>query len=224
MNVLGEIVPLLIVAVVAYLVGSIPVGAIVSSLTRRIDIRQYGTGNIGASNVWRNAGPLAGTIVAILGIAQGLWPTYTAIALGYPTYLAGCAGVAAILGNAWPVYGRFGGGRGVAVSIGVLIGLVPILTLGLAVIFAIGLVVRRYALSMFIGLGLLPIYLLVFANMILVSFLTLVIYLILLVRRLEGIQEDFALCQGRDERLAILFNRLLHDSRPGQVLQGQRSQ
>ncbi len=117
--------------VVAYLLGSIPAAYIAGKL-RGIDLRQHGSGNLGATNVFRLMGPKVGAIVMAFDLAKGALPVYllpglTGVqprgwwAIGY--------GVAAIVGHVRPVYLLWkGGGKGVATSAGVFLALTPIAT------------------------------------------------------------------------------------------------
>ncbi|MCC6484700.1 MAG: glycerol-3-phosphate 1-O-acyltransferase PlsY [Armatimonadetes bacterium] len=110
----------------AYLFASIPFGLLVGFLWKRVDIRQFGSGNIGASNVLRLLGWPAALVVLMLDTAKGFAPVWFAIALtdNNPLMAVG-AGLAAILGHNFSLFLKFKGGKGVATSLGVLIGLSP---------------------------------------------------------------------------------------------------
>jgi glycerol-3-phosphate acyltransferase PlsY len=206
-------------ALAAYLVGSIPVGYLVGRWRRGIDVREYGTGNPGASNVYRNVGPAEGVGVALACVAQGLWPVLVTRSLGYPALAAGLAGLAAVAGYAWPVFLRFRGGRAVATSVGVLVGLWPGPVAALAAFFALGLLLDRYALAMFVGFAALPVYLWLTGEAPQFVALAIGVYLFLVVRRLSGVQADL---RGAQRPAEIVLQRLLHDRRPGQRLVGKR--
>ncbi len=108
----------------AYLFGSLPIGLAIGKLVRGIDIRDYGSGNIGASNVWRILGPAWGVLVFLLDVAKGLLPTLAAHRhLNGPIWLPVAAGLAAILGHNFSPFLKFKGGKGVATSLGVAFGL-----------------------------------------------------------------------------------------------------
>lgn len=210
---------LAILILASYLVASIPVGYLITRAVKRADIRQYGTGNVGGSNVYRNVGPAAGLAVSLLSIAQGVWPVLVSLQLGFPTHLAGIAGIAAVVGYGWPVFLRFKGGRAAGVALGVFLALAPIQALVLVAFFTLGYKLRVYALSMFVGFGLLPFYVWLALGNAPLALVAAAIYLLLLVRRLEGVFADF---QDGGNRTQIVLNRLLHDRRPGQVLEGRR--
>lgn len=126
---------LIVLAVAGYLLGSIPTGYLVGR-SRGIDVRQHGSGNIGATNVFRTVGKGPGIFVfvcdALKGIAAvrlGMWWSgrFPPDVLHFlPEAGAGMiASIACILGHNFPVWLRFKGGKGVATSLGVVIGLVP---------------------------------------------------------------------------------------------------
>lgn len=134
----------------SYLIGSIPFSIIISRLFRKIDIREYGSKNPGATNVFRVLGPLAGSIVLILDIAKGFFAVYFLTkllgtdSLMAPIYPQLLAGVAVILGHVFSIFTRFKGGKGIAVGAGVFLALIPLeLMLGVTV-FAIILASTKY--------------------------------------------------------------------------------
>src|SRR5215467_14992511 len=86
--------------VAGYLVGSVPVGLIVGRLAG-VDIRRYGTGNIGASNVLRNVGLLPAAVVAVASFAQGLGPAWAAAALTGSPAATAAAAVGSVVGYGW---------------------------------------------------------------------------------------------------------------------------
>lgn len=110
--------------VVAYLLGSIPSGHIAGRL-RGVDLRQVGSGNMGAANVFRTLGKKMGIAVLVADIAKGAIAVVVAAALTDDPWplVAGCVAVA---GHIFPVWLRFRGGKGVATAAGVVIGLMPL--------------------------------------------------------------------------------------------------
>ena len=105
----------------AYLVGGLPIGWVLVHWQRYgLDLRNFGTGNIGTSNVYRHAGIDIAVIVGPLQFAQGFLPVLAARLDGLPMNVAMLVGIFAVVGNGWPVYMRFNGGRGVAVATGVV--------------------------------------------------------------------------------------------------------
>ncbi len=110
--------------VAAYLVGSLPFGLLIGRYVAGVDIRQAGSGNIGATNVARVLGKRLGLIVLILDCLKGALPTAILPGLlsdsaGFRLHLAVVSGTAAILGHMFPCWLKFRGGKGVATALGV---------------------------------------------------------------------------------------------------------
>jgi glycerol-3-phosphate acyltransferase PlsY len=138
-------------AVVSYLLGAIPFGLIVARM-KGVDIRKTGSGNIGATNVFRSVGKTLGILTFVLDMLKGFGPAWflpraailmfaapesQALPLGL---VCGCA---AIAGHNWPVYLGFKGGKGIATSAGVLLGIAPLAVgVGLIVWIVIFLLTR----------------------------------------------------------------------------------
>jgi len=117
---------IILLTLIAYLIGSIPFGLLIAK-TKGIDIREQGSGNIGATNVLRCLGKPLGITCFVLDVLKGFLPAFV-----FPT-LGNCApefgilfGAAAILGHNFPVFLKFKGGKGVATSAGVLLGVAPL--------------------------------------------------------------------------------------------------
>jgi len=106
-----------------YLLGSLPFGLWLVRLFRGVDIRQYGSGNIGTTNVLRVGGPGLALLVLVADAGKGWLPVWLARTLDLGGGTMVLAGVAAMAGHSWSVWLRFRGGKGVATGLGVLIGL-----------------------------------------------------------------------------------------------------
>ena len=109
----------------SYLIGSIPTAYIFGKLYRGIDIRQYGSGNIGATNVFRVLGKAPGIIVLLIDISKGIVATAlisSLLGLNQVIFYV-LLGLAAVIGHNWTIFLQFKGGKGMATSLGVLIGL-----------------------------------------------------------------------------------------------------
>ena len=140
----------LIVVGVAYLLGSIPFGFLLVLLVNKEDIRAKGSGNIGATNVWRSGAKGVGFLTFVLDGAKG----YAAVAVadflgrnqGPATMhkLAILAGLFAILGHMFPVWLRFKGGKGVATAFGVFLALCPLAALSAFVLWLAIVALTRY--------------------------------------------------------------------------------
>ncbi len=114
------------VLIISYLVGSFPTALILSKSFHGQDIREFGDGNMGASNAQRQYGAHAGIVVAVLDILKGVIATLLAIALRLPANWQIAAGGAAILGHDFSIFARFRGGQGLATTAGVFLVLFPI--------------------------------------------------------------------------------------------------
>ena len=117
--------PLAVLLVVAaYLVGGVPSGYILGRRLRGIDIREYGSGNVGASNVTAVVGAKAGIALGVFDcLVKGALPVLIARALGQPDAVQFAVGLASVAGHCWSPYIRFTGGRGIGAAIGAMLGL-----------------------------------------------------------------------------------------------------
>ncbi|HKM66019.1 MAG TPA: glycerol-3-phosphate 1-O-acyltransferase PlsY [Candidatus Acidoferrum sp.] len=119
-----------------YFLGSIPFGLILAKLFTASDVRKAGSGNIGATNVARVAGPAAGILTLLLDVAKGAAAVWLAARFSEhsatPMMLAAAA---ALLGHCFPVWLNFKGGKGVATALGVFLMLAPLAALGALFIF-----------------------------------------------------------------------------------------
>jgi len=153
--------PLSIIVILSYLVGSIPTSIIVTKIFRGVDIRKYGSGNAGGTNVIRVLGWKAGVLVIAIDIFKGYVATMLVIKLMYGqipfqnltpfediTVIRVIAGCAAILGHIWTAFGGFRGGKGIATAGGVLLGLATI-----EVLVAVGVFSLVFILSRYVSLG-----------------------------------------------------------------------
>lgn len=127
----------------AYLLGSIPFGYIVARVFFGIDIRRHGSGNIGFSNILRTLGWKPAVVVFLGDGLKGVVAVVIAGLSGNAT-LALAAGVAAIAGHNWPVFLGFNGGRGVTTSLGVLVGLMPLVALTAGMVWGLTVWLSRY--------------------------------------------------------------------------------
>ena len=135
----------LAVVIVSYLIGAIPTGLIVVRWLSGEDIRRHGSGNIGTVNVLRVAGLATAIVVLAVDIVKGLVPVLLAVRVGAPVSVVVLGGLAAIAGHNWSVFLRFQGGKGIATSFGVLLGLSwPAATVAAAV-WVVTVAITRYA-------------------------------------------------------------------------------
>jgi glycerol-3-phosphate acyltransferase PlsY len=129
----------------AYFLGSIPFGLILAKLFAGSDIRKSGSGNIGATNVARVAGPAAGILTLVLDTAKGAAAVWLAGRLTDQDSTAmTLAAVVALLGHCFPVWLKLKGGKGVATALGVFLMLAPLAALGALLVFIVVCVAWRY--------------------------------------------------------------------------------
>jgi glycerol-3-phosphate acyltransferase PlsY len=127
-----------------YGVGSLPLGYLVASRAKGIDLRRVGSGNVGATNAYRSAGLAAALIVVLVDIAKGASSVFFAARFAPGAADPVAAGIAAILGHVYPVWLRFHGGKGVATACGVFWMLAPLATAIAASVFLVVVWVSRY--------------------------------------------------------------------------------
>ncbi len=148
---------LIVAAFLAYLIGSIPFGLVIARF-RGVDITRVGSGNIGATNVTRNLGKKWGALTLLLDALKGLVPTYlTLVYLGYKEALL--VGTVAILGHCFSIFLKFRGGKGVATTIGALLGANPLLGGGFVLFWLLGFLGTRISsFGALTAASLMPIY------------------------------------------------------------------
>jgi glycerol-3-phosphate acyltransferase PlsY len=136
---------LLWIPVAAYLLGSIPFGVLLTKLFGGGDVRNVGSGNIGATNVARAAGPVAGILTLLLDVAKGAASVWLAARFSSDSALwITIAGLAVLLGHCFPVWLRFRGGKGVATAAGVFGVLCPYALAAALVLFVLVFAFWRY--------------------------------------------------------------------------------
>lgn len=139
-------IPLPLVAILlAYFLGSIPFGVIVAMLFGGTDVRTSGSGNIGATNVARVVGPLAGVLTLVLDFAKGAASVWLAEKLlNDSAKWMMIAGLAALVGHCFPIWLKFRGGKGVATAAGVFLVLLPPACLAAVILFLLVVIFWRY--------------------------------------------------------------------------------
>ncbi len=199
----------------AYLLGSVPASYLAARWSRGVDIRQYGSGNVGVANLFKLTSKWIGIAVSIFDIVKGMPLVCVAHLLGLGIAEQAAIGLAAIAGHNWPLFLRFSGGRGMMTTLGVAFilpvinWLVPWETVTAIVIIAIGaFIVHNVPMGMVIGVASAP----------LVSWLTgkppemtwgfLAIFLIMVIRRLTVPKTSVTASVPTGQ---LLINRLLFD-------------
>ncbi|MBI2848439.1 MAG: glycerol-3-phosphate acyltransferase [Chloroflexi bacterium] len=206
-----------IAIVLAYLIGSIPSGYIVTRLLTAKDIRKLGGGNVGARNVSHEVGTAAGIGVGVFDIVKGAgavvlaywllgWPQLQTVSISAMLVLM--AGVAVVAGHIWPVYLKFTGGNGLATSIGVLsIVMTRELAVATAFIVLFIVVTRNVILSTNIGLISVLVSLWFFDRSWLYFVFAAVLSAILVLNFLPVAMADFAQAGSREKFFARLLRK-----------------
>jgi len=155
---------LLLAAIIAYLIGNISFSLLIGKLFFKKDVRNYGSGNAGTTNMIRAFGAKIGVITFIGDALKGMLAAYIGKLLGG---MDGCyiAGLMVIVGHNWPVFMKFKGGKGVATTVGVMLYVLPIPSF---ICFVIGVSIafftRIVSIGSLIGVGLSPIAILLFVR------------------------------------------------------------
>lgn len=130
-------------AIIAYLLGSIPSALIVGKVGYNIDIREHGSGNLGGTNTFRVLGIKAGIIVTLADILKGTVATVIPLLFDADVYRL-AIGIFAVIGHTYPVFARFKGGKAVATSGGIILGVNPILFGIMVLTFLLTLKISKY--------------------------------------------------------------------------------
>jgi len=158
--------------IIAYLIGSIPTAVIVSKAFFNIDIREYGSGNSGATNTYRVLGAKWGTFVMIVDMLKAIVAVKLAFFLPYSLesdiYLVNLQlglGLAAVVGHIFPIWAEFRGGKGVATLFGMVLGIQPNVALCCVGVFILVLYLTRWvSLSSILASVAFPVFILVIFN------------------------------------------------------------
>ena len=178
--------PLLLLA--AYVLGSIPFAQVVAR-AHRVDLRETGTGNVGAGNLTKTVGVGWGLVAGILDGLKGLVPVWLCLRSGLGPGAAGLVGVSAVIGHNWSVFLRGRSGRGLATAFGLIIALHPPLA-----IWTTGWAIAGWRIgggvAGFIGWGLLPVVTVALGVSATESLVILLLSTVLMGRRMQGNPTD----------------------------------
>ena len=203
--------------ILAYLIGSIPTAVWVSKFFFDIDIRDYGSGNSGATNTYRVLGSKSGTLVMIDDMIKAIVAVKLALFLPYSfesdIYLVNMQlrlGLAAVLGHIYPIWAEFRGGKGVATLFGMVLGIQPNVALCCVGVFILVLYVTRWvSLSSILASIAFPVFILVIFNepeklyrvfAITVALLVLLTHQKNITRLLKGSESKVPILKHRDKR------------------------
>jgi glycerol-3-phosphate acyltransferase PlsY len=207
----------LALVILAYLIGSVPTSVWVSKAVFGIDIRDYGSGNAGATNTFRVLGSRWGTFVMLIDMLKGLLAVKLAYLLPYylnndfaRTNFQIGLGLMAVLGHIFPIWAEFRGGKGVATLFGLILGISPITALGCVAVFSLVLYLTRFvSLSSILASLAFPVFILVVFNVenetyrifaIAVALLVILTHQKNITRLLKGAESKAPIFKYRDRR------------------------
>jgi glycerol-3-phosphate acyltransferase PlsY len=136
------------IVLISYLIGSIPFSYIAGKLKQGIDLRQHGSGNLGASNAFRLLGARTASLVLLGDLAKGFLPVFFAAAIDWqhtvdPLWLGLSAALFAVLGHMYSIYLKFTGGKGIATTAGAFLALMPWASLIAFALWAVVLAAKK---------------------------------------------------------------------------------
>jgi glycerol-3-phosphate acyltransferase PlsY len=199
--------------VLGYLIGSIPTAYIFGKMSKGIDIREHGSGNVGATNVFRVLGKGPGIIVLLLDILKGIIAvTFIPDLFGLTeTFYRVILALAVVCGHNWTIFLKFKGGKGIATSFGVLIGLTlkiamirPVLVWTFLIWLACFLITRIVSVSSIVSATCLPIIMVLTAQEFTVTCLGAIFCIFVVLRHKANIKRLFA---GQEPRVPLSFRK-----------------
>ena len=208
-------VELVLLVIGAYILGSLPVTYLVAEWSRGIDIRQYGSGGVGATNLLRATSKWIGTPIVLFDLGKGMLVVWVAQLMGLGIAGQVTVGLAAIIGHNWSVFLRFSGGRGILTTLGVAL-ILPIINnsipwgaiVGLT-ITAIGLfVLHNMPLGVGVGVTSLPLVSWAVGEPLVMTWGFLAMFVIMVIKRLAVPRAAIAASLSNGQ---LLLNRLLFD-------------
>lgn len=199
-----------LLAVGAYLLGSVPFAYLAGRLSRGIDIRRYGSGNVGGANVWASVGPRYGVATIALDTSKGAVPVLLARWLDLGLLAQAAAALAAVAGHNWSLYLKFTGGRGGGTGLGALLALAPGLTLvSVGASLALLALLRSPPLAMGVGAVLVPLWSVLLSEPQTVTLACVGLVVLIVAKRLTGSPVPVPVAQPLGRRLLyrLLFDR-----------------
>jgi glycerol-3-phosphate acyltransferase PlsY len=193
--------------VIGYLLGSIPFAYITARLKMGIDIRQVGSGNAGALNVYREVGPIFGLAVLAGDLIKGILAVLIAQWLGLSLIWTCVAGFAAVVGHNWPCFLGFRGGRGAVTIMGVILPLIPIqfaIGFGIAVV---AIIITSNIKVGIIGIAFIPLIAWLFDKEPTLVFYSLALFLFLVARTVTSFIREMI---KTTDKKSLIFDRDYH--------------
>ena len=210
---LPPILLLVLSALIAYVIGAIPTAYMFGRWLKGIDIREHGSKNVGATNAFRVLGKGPGTAVLIIDIFKGVVPTvWVARAFGINDPMALVSiGLAAVIGHNWTIFLGFKGGKGVATSLGVVIGLAaqvpgvrPVLGLTLAVWLTVFLTFGYVSLASICAATVFPLFTAAFGAPFPIQVMAILLCVFIVLRHKANIAR---LAKGKETRVKLPFHK-----------------
>ena len=190
--------------ILAYLVGSIPNALWIGKMFKNIDVREFGSGNVGATKATRVLGWKLGVMVLIFDAFKGMIFIIIARKFGLSDIYVVLIGLAAILGHSYSIYLKFKGGKAVATSLGVMLVLIPKVVMILIIVFLLIVIISGYvSLASISVAGLLPILSYIMYNNI-IALLSLVVGILVIWRHKSNIKN---LLEGKEDKFYDKANR-----------------
>ncbi|MFH1754130.1 MAG: glycerol-3-phosphate 1-O-acyltransferase PlsY [Candidatus Latescibacterota bacterium] len=202
---------LIVVILISYLAGSIPFSYIAGKLKSGIDLREHGSGNLGASNTYRILGPKIAIFVLLADVAKGFLPVFFAPAIAWQQgvselWLMLAAALFSVLGHSYSIYLKFQGGKGIATSAGAFLALTPWACLAALTVWSLVLAAKRVvSLASLAAAVTLPFIVYLFGKLKLSNphwslfLVSIVISIVIIIRHRSNIQR---LINGREPALA----------------------
>lgn len=174
-------------AIIAYLIGSIPFALIVSKVAYKMDIREHGSGNLGATNTFRILGFKAGVIVILSDILKGTLAAILPLFFSMDMNIM-IIGLFAVIGHTYPLFAKFKGGKAVATSAGVILAASPLLFAIIILTFFIMLYFSKYVSLSSMVTGIVAIIISIFLNNLILTIVVSVLTIFVFYRHLENIK------------------------------------
>jgi len=181
----------IIFIIISYLLGSIPSALIVGKTFYKIDIREHGSGNMGATNAFRVLGTKAGIVVTAADILKGtiatLIPLLASLFIEIEVSRL-IIGIFAVLGHTYPIFAKFKGGKAVATSGGIILGVHPFLFLAVILTFLISLYLSKYVSLASMVTGVVATIITMFMNQLLLFLMILALTIFVFIRHKDNIK------------------------------------
>ncbi len=192
----------------AYILGSVPSGLIIARVVSGTDVRQHGSGNTGMVNVFRAAGPLAGSLTFVMDGLKGFIPVFAAMQADLPIWGVIAVAAATIAGHNWSILLRGKGGKGIATSVGVIGAISPVVGL-IAIVIWIGLLVTfKYAsLASMLMVASMPVMLAIAGYDVRYVLFGVVLFILAVIQHRENI---FRLRHGSELKINLGSTRVRH--------------